>query len=280
MKKDTMQREPARALSTNFNDVTFARAVRAKRRAERQANIKEFFSMKAIIKRPIGTLVAIAAVIVSGVGVYAAANWFNGSVKVTQTDPSILTVDVSECKEAPMPGIEPSADRSNLQFKITGTPHISADELQRKLLVECEFFNTVKVLEAKNTQPYASLRPAIIKSIDRAQRSVTVATWGDAGEKTYSLAANAFVLDKGAESSIDALKVGDFITLSYHLPRVLNEDEHYTDFVSTLDGVFINQYDTREFMKDAKSLYSAGKIMPLEQYKGLSEQAKKEFNIQ
>jgi hypothetical protein len=269
--------EPRRALSANFTNKTLRRAIKAERQANRRAAIKGvFFMKKQFWKQPVGAFVALALVVLGGTGVYAATNWFNGGVKVT-TDNSILTVDLSECKSAVMPaGIEPTANRKEVKFKILGTPHIEAKELEPRLLADCEM-QTVR--EFYHDQYGQSINDyyATIKEINQADRTVTLAyRWGgiDENVKTFPLEQTAAIYDKGQPSSLSQLKPGDIVTFVYDLQGYIEEGQNPFDRITALKSLFKMQYDTRQAMAVTKAAYTESNIMPLDQYNQWQETLK------
>lgn len=262
--------EPSRPLSTNFTDRTLRRAIKAKRRETRWLPLKELLHMKkrTMIRQPVGALIALAIVILGGAGVYAAANWFGGAVKVTSDD-SIMTVDLTKCDSNLPPGVEPTSDRANIKFKITGSPHISAEELQRKLLVNCEFDSVLKFYQSK-IGAMVGTPPAVVKAVNSSEKKITFSIrWGGEDiERTFVLAKDAQIIDKGATSDLTALRPGDYVMFAYKFDEglIVNETDNPFDYVKEVLGVFKTQYDTREFLESAKSLYSANNIMPLDWY--------------
>ena len=269
MKKQAL-RQPNRPLSINFTDTTLQHAIAAKRRDSRLSAIKEVFTMKnkhIFFKQPAGALVALAMVILGGTGVYAAANWFGGTVNVT-SDNSIMTVDLSGCQSDNLPpGIERTTDRSNVKFKVISHPHISETDLQRKLLASCEH-QTILALYQKEYGVSAS-DAGVIKSIDTASQTITieVAFGGKTFNKIMPLTSSTAVYDKGQVANIAGLKEGDYVMIAFNLqkPELLEGENPYNQAI-TLKNIFKTQYDLREVKKDAKSLYEApNNIMPLEQ---------------
>jgi hypothetical protein len=261
--------QPNRPLSVNFTDSTLRQAIKTKRRYDYRLIIKELFQMKRNkLTKPAGALLALALVVLGGAAVYAATNWFKGNVTVT-SDNSIMTVDLSECESNLPPGVEPKSDRSNIQFKITGTPHISPEELERKLLVRCEFDSVSKFYQSKFGASVGT-PSAVVRSVDTTQKTVSFdVKWGDRGyAKTFKLASGFIVMDKGMPGSLSSLKEGDHVIFAYKLPEslIVAENQDPLDQVTEVLGAFKTQYDTRELLKDGKSLYSANNIMPLDWY--------------
>lgn len=265
MKKEVTNRSP-RPLSADFTESTLRRALRAKRRYDRQNAIKELLTMK-MAKKPIGALVALAIVVMGGVGVYAAGNWFNGRVQVTQDD-SIMTVDLSECKDTVTPGVEPTTDRSAVKFKILGYPHIQPEELQRKLLTNCELTNVTKQLGSQEkTGKLQGLSSALVEAVDYQKGIVTLrVSWGGQEfSKTVTLASGAILKDKGQEATLKSFSPGSYVVVSYDVADSM-ENKNPWDTVIGVNGMFKTQYDTRETQKDGKSLYDTANIMPLDHY--------------
>jgi hypothetical protein len=267
MKKDVKTRS-LRPLSDRFTETTLRRAISAKHRSDRITTLRELLSMK-LVKKPVGAVIALALVVTSGVGVYAASNWFNGRVEVASDD-SIMTVDLSQCNNASLPpGVEPSTDKKAVKFKIVGQPHIQPQELQRKLLVACEFQNVLKLTQAKS-QGMQGTVSGVLGNIDYQQELVTLRfNWGGKEFfKTFALARDALLIDKGESVNLKAFTPGSFVVVTYDLDAV-TENQNPLDTVMELKSLFKTQYDTREYHNDGKSLYDTGKIMPLDYYKQL-----------
>lgn len=265
-KQDFVQ--PNRPLSTNFTDNTLQRAISEKRRATSLPAEERIFTMKKnILLRPTGALMTLAIVILGGAGAYAAANWFGGSVQVT-SDNSIMTVDLSKCQGGLLPpGIEQSVDRSKVQFKITGSPHISEQALQQRLLADCEWQNIQGV--NKNKVGANASTVGIVKSIDMSTQTFTasITFGGSAFDKTFTLGTNIQTYDKGSVANISSLKPGEEIVLMYDLPTPIDEGKNPFDQNLNLKGIFVTQYDLRDVIAKEKPLYGQpNNIMPLSQY--------------
>ena len=262
---------PKRALTNNFTKRTVRRSLLAKKRLERRRRLKGLFVMQKIgfLKHPVGVFITIAILITSGAGVYAAINWFNGEVTVT-SDNSILTVDLSKCNSPMPPGIEPTSDRNNVQFKITGSPHIESKELEQKLLTNCEFDTVLRFYQIKfNT--FVGTSPALVKGTDTKNNTVTLSLkfGGTDLEKTVTMKPNTTIYDKGEIANLSQLHSGDYVVIAYlrgaDTPMI--ETENPFKELDSIDSIFKTQYDTREFPEGTKSLYSSNNIMPLDQYK-------------
>jgi hypothetical protein len=265
MKNSTI---PERPLSVDFTAMTLERAMKARRRSVRRLYLKELFTMrKNLLKQPAGALIVTALVVLGGAGVYAATNWFNGSVQVTSTDASIMTVDLSKCASALPPGIEPNRPLDKVKFKILGTPHISASDLEEHLTANCEFANVIKAQRAAAGYDVA-VTPALVRSVDLGKGTITLAfSWGPwSHEATYTLTPGAKVLDKGAPATLGAFKSGDFVTFAYKIRGVTLESVDPYAGLTAIDGLFKTQFDTRLVVQDNKHLYSDGNIMPLDLY--------------
>lgn len=262
---------PKRPLSVDFTATTLERAVRAKRRTMRQLYIKELFTMKKnLLKQPAGALVAVALVLLSGAGVYAASNWFNGNAQVTSTDESVITVDLSGCKSSLPGGVDPNKPLDQVKFKIEGTPHISPAELERRLLASCEFANVVEVYKTAFDYQVGVIA-ATVKQVDHRAGSVTLAfTWGPwSHEMTVTLIDGARIFDKGTPATLEAFKPGDFVAFAYKTdPNTMRVDTDPFVGMTTISGLFKTQFDVLE-AQDYKTIYDTGKLMPLDQYNSI-----------
>lgn len=262
--------QPNRSLSLDFTDTTLRSAIAAKRRNDRYQAIKELFTMenkRNFLKKPIGAFIAFAVVVTGSASVYAAANWFGGVVSVTSNN-STMTVDLSQCQGKILPpGIDEKTDRSNVRFRITGEPHISKTDLQRKLLADCEY-QTILTL-GHDKYGAISNDVGIIKSISPSHMSMTleIAYKGKSINKTVSFDQNVGVYDKGQNATLTDLRSGDHVMIAFNIrgPRPIETENLYDrDFI--VKSIFKTQYDLREVINDGKSLYGApNNIMPFEQ---------------
>lgn len=213
---------------------------------------------------------ALAIVLFGGLGVYAAVNWFGGSVQITSNQ-SVMTVDLSKCQGKNLPsGIEPTSDRSKVQFKILGTPHISEADLQRKLLANCEWQTILDLYQQK----YGTVgsHVGVVRGTDPTTRTVTINVefGGKSFDKPFPLTQNAEIYNKGAPTDLANIKTGDFVMFAYDVGAPVLENENPFDRNLEIKNLFKTQYDLREVLADGKSLYGApNNIMPLEQYDGL-----------
>lgn len=252
---------PKRALSTNFTDRTLRRSILAKKHDIRRSQLRELFSMKntRFMKQPVGALIAIALIITGGVGVYAATNWFNGDVKVA-SDQSIMAVDLTQCKTLSLPGIEPGTKEA--QFKILSEPHISAEDLQKRLLAQCE----LDAVRAKYDAATTNYQPSIIKAITPYQVTLETFWNGQFTEKVFSISNDTDFYDKGNLASQKNIHVGDTVVFVYDVPETLSEDQNPTDSVTTVKSIFKTQYDTKKAASMQKGFYEDNNIMPLDMY--------------
>ncbi len=264
---------PQRDLTRNFTKRTLRRSILAKKRHEQTRRLRGFFIMPKLefLKHPVGALVAIAIVIAGGTGVYAAMNWFNGSIKVT-SDNSILTVDLSGCKNVlPLKGISGS-DPKNVQFKILGTPHIEADVLQQKLLAQCEVDAAVEFIKAQHPNTTIGYQTSKIKAIDAY--SITLEnTWGaKKTDRVFDITPSTTIFNQTAPAKTDDLKVGDSVVYTYLVPAdAMTEGQSMPETIHELQSIFKTRYDTTQSMLITKAFYTESNIMPLEMYNQLNK---------
>jgi hypothetical protein len=264
--------QPNRPLSINFTDKTLRRAIYEKRRATGSSAEEGGFTMKRknILLRPVGALTALAITVVGGAGVYAAANWFGGSAQVA-SDNSVMVVDLSKCQGDTLPpGIEQNADRSTVQFKIIGSPHISEEALQQRLLADCEWQAIQGV--NKNKVGASAMAIGIVKSKDTSNNTLTatISFGGSTFDKTFALESDAQVYDKGSAARFSNLKPGEEVALMYDLKTPVTEGVNPFDQDISLKGIFVTQYDLRDVIAKEKPLYGQpNNIMPLGQYNAL-----------
>lgn len=269
--------QPRRTLRADFTAYTIRHATTAKRRTDTKQQIRAFFkepfSMKSItfLRTAPGAALAMAIVATTSVSAYALTNWFNANVTVKQNN-SILSVDLSQCKGNLPPGIEPSADKRNVQFKILGSSHIAADQLQRQLLAECEY-NAVVDFYRNNSQGQSySLYPSVVKGIN-ADGTVTLDYFwgGQTIEKTFAVPKDANAYDQGSKISMQDLQTGGTVVFAAETPQVAEGNDPLAT-VSEVKSIFKTQYDTREAPgATKKAFYEESNIMPLDTYKRLHQ---------
>ncbi len=258
---------PKRALSTNFTHQTLRRSLRAKKRLEWIQQIKGVLttmSKPSFMKHPIGALAAIAIVIVSGAGVYAAMNWFNGNIKVT-SDNSIIHIDVSQCKSGVfLAGID-ATDKKDIQFKILGTPHIDAETLQKRLLADCEFTSVQEFYAKQGAGMTTGYQSSIVKSI--TDYTITLETFwaGTWADKTLSIKSDTSFYDQGTIVKSCDIKIGDTVIYTYELvPGERVESTNPMDGITSVKSVFKTQNDTKQ--TTGKGFYEDSNIQPLALY--------------
>lgn len=261
---------PQRPLRANFTARTLqdARVAKTRRIREQQLQtlIKESLSMKSLkfLRTVPGATLALAILATGSVGAYALNNWFNGDVTVRQNN-SVLSVDLSSCKGNLPPGVD-SSDRSNVQFKITGTPHLSAEDLQRQLLAQCEF-DAVRDFYGKNGQGDNYLVPATIKITNRASVTFEYAWGGEKHEKTVLLASGANIYKEGTPASLDDLDVGDAVVVATSPVTNSQENIDPLDQVTEARSIFVTHHDINSAPSvSKKAFYDEGNIMPLDHY--------------
>jgi len=211
---------------------------------------------------------AIAALIVVGAGsagVYALSNWFNGDVSVKQ-QASVFSVDLTQCKGPLPPGVE-SSDRSKVQFKILGERHISATQLQRQLLVQCEFDAVVDFYHQNPATKDLSLHVGTIKVVSGSDITFEY-SWGNkVKERTLALASNTTIYDQGAAITTQSLHPGDNVIFVTSTPPHVEEGADPLLSVSQVRSVFRTQYNAAEAPGvGKKGFYEDNHIMPLDWY--------------
>lgn len=261
--------EPRRPIRTDFTARTLRHAVTAKRRAQSKQQIKAFFkepfSMKSLkfLRTAPGFAVAAAVLATTTVSAYTISNWFGGEVAVKQ-NANVLSVDLSECKGALPPGIEHNTNRSDVKFKIVGDPHISAEQLQKQLLVDCEYKAVIDFYRAQPKNQAYEFHTATVKAVS-VDRGVTLnyAWGGTTHEKTIALAQNAPVYNQGQPVSASELTAGDFIVFAVN-PTAPVEGTNPLAGIEEVQSVFKTQYDTSLAPSASKNaFYEDNNILPL-----------------
>lgn len=269
--------QPRRTLRADFTAYTMRHATTAKRRADAKQQLRAFFkepfSMKSLtfLRSAPGAALAVAIVATTSVSAYALTNWFNANVTVKQNN-SVLSVDLSQCKGSLPPGIEPSADKSNIQFKILGTSHISTEQLQRQLLAECEYNAVVDFYHNNSEGQSYSLYPSTVKEIN-ADGTITLDYFwgGQTIEKTFEAPKAASIYDQGNKIGLQGLKAGDTVVFAAETPRVIEGSDPLAA-VGEVKSIFKTQYDTREAPEASKkAFYEESNIMPLGMYEQLHQ---------
>lgn len=263
--------EPGRALRSDFTEYTLRHASVARQRAHRKQHImsliKGIFEMKTIKKLQTipGVVVALVLIASGSAGAYALSNWFATNITVKQTNASVLTVDLSQCKGNLPPGVKDSSDHHNVQFKITGEPHISTADLQRKLLESCEY-NSVLAFYRGQTATKDSLYPdGTIKNIGKDTITLQYLWGGKPVEKTF-LASSTAIYDQGKVTNPSNLHAGDKVIFVVPDTKSL-ESQDPIAAATQLQSIFKTQYDATDAPGATKSdFYDISKIMPLDWY--------------
>ncbi|HSW81454.1 MAG TPA: hypothetical protein VLG40_03585 [Candidatus Saccharimonas sp.] len=261
---------PRRELNVNFTEQTFRRSIATKKRLAHWRHTKRIFmNIPQFVKQPMGAAIAVATISLSAVGAYAAVNWFNGSVQVSQKDNSVLSVDVSSCKGPTPPGFEPTDDKRNLQFKVLKNPHISATDLQRALLQDCELDAAKAFFKGQPSTQNSGTFVANIKAISPTSITFTYLSYGS-GTRTVSTAGLS-LFNQGAKATVADLHVGDHVVVALDTPKDWVEDQNLIE-LGTVRGVFKTQYDvTQAPSATKKGFYDDSNIMPLDWYNQVHE---------
>lgn len=262
--------EPRRPLRADFTARTMRHASVAKARRVRkqqlQVTIKEFFSMKSLnfLRTVPGAALSLAVVATGSVGVYALSNWFNGHVTVREND-SVLSVDLSSCKGGLPSGVD-NPDRSNVQFKILGNPHISAADLENQLLAECELDAVYDFYTTKG-QADGQFVPAIVKTANDKSVTFTYMRGGEKREKTLAIT-SAAIYKEGAAAAKSDLHAGTPVVIVAKQPANWQEDKDQLDEIKDAQSIFITQHDINLAPSATKKgFYEESNILPLDHYK-------------
>lgn len=265
--------EPKRALRSDFTAYTMRQAAIARRRVERKKQAityaKDIFSIKSTkyIRTAPGAALALAIVATGGAGVYALTNWFGGDVTVSRPHPSVLSIDLSDCK-GPLPAGVDSLDRSKVQFKILGDKHISEADLQRALLAQCEL-DAVRAFYAE--QPLGqglALYSGVITEMSDSTVTLSYQWASEHRVKSFSVAQDMTVYDQGKPAALADMQVGDTIVFAIKLAATPQEDRNPIDDASEVQSFFRTYTDTRLALGSAKKgFYTDSNIMPLDWYK-------------
>jgi hypothetical protein len=271
-KRAALPSEPRRTLRADFTAYTIRHAAAAKRRAgEKQQFVtflKEPFSMNSLklLRTLPGAAMALVVIATGSAGAYALSNWFNGDVHVGQ-QASVFSVDLSQCKGALPPGVD-SPDRSKVQFKILSDPHISAEQLQHQLLVQCEYDAVVDFYRQNPVTKDASLHIGSLKAIDGNVSMIFEYNWGGKmSQKTLRLASSATIYAQGVAAQVQDLHVGDKVVFATSPQAYIQEGTDPLSSVDEVQSIFRTQYDTSETPgASKKGFYEDNHIMPLDWY--------------
>ena len=255
-----MNNKPTRTLHKHFTATTLHRAKRAKRRLDRRS--------LPVFKTSFGIAVAAAAVLVGGVGTYAAANnWFNGTVGVNQNG-SVITLDLNGC-DLP-PGVHDPNTRA-VKFKMLGEQHVSQQDLQRAMTIECEFNAVTNFFLAQpvSANLWAST-PVTILAIEGNNITFRYLTFGQRTPTTRTIPVNnAQAFENRSPIALSSLKVGDHallgITTTAHLPDPETDDILGGPLKDSRLTILKTQYDIAEAPSASKkNIYAEWNIMPLD----------------
>ncbi|MFZ1249638.1 MAG: hypothetical protein WAQ24_04955 [Candidatus Saccharimonadales bacterium] len=225
--------------------------------------LKELLTMKTSIKSAPGMALLVFALGVGTVGAGAVTNWFHGNPLV-KDDASIMTVDVSSCKDAIYSRIIPNntpqrilgfeqTDFKNLKFKITGEPHISAEDLQKQLLIDCEYAAVTTYFAEKYVGDMV-VSGATITDMQESIATVDYLHKGKNYTKSIDLS-SVQIVKQGRNAPLTELKKGDYVMISFAHPTSTlyqsEEDVASTDYFaqSSPNGtraLFITQHDMRQ----------------------------------
>lgn len=263
--KDKYTAEPRRNMTKNFTERTLARSKRAKTYGQRKDFTMNF------IKKPAGAFAALAILLCASAGGYAAVNWFNGQVLATQKD-DILSVDLTGCKNAFMPGFSENQDMSNVQFKILGTPHISEDELEQKLLLDCEFRAVLDFYQSKPETAGVNFRPGKIVTVKDGAITLEYSWGGETKQKDFAIN-NATLFNQGNAIQAHQLSTNQHVVLvTQPLPGDTQmELRDPLDGTDSATSIFVTQYDMAAAPMASKNsfTYDSANIMPIDIYNSL-----------
>lgn len=264
------QPNPMRDLKDNFTEQTLRRSVLARHHMMRRRQLKGLISMKiAVLKKPIGAFIALAFVVTVSVGVYAAANWFNGNVSVL-SDNSVMSVDLSQCQSKLPPGVADNTDSKKVQFKIVGEPHVDSSVLQKKLLIGCELDSVVAFYANQPASKSDSHISSEVRTIGDHTVTLAVAFGGKQYDKTFILSPDATFYNKGQQTALKDVHVGDNVVFTYNFDASnWAESEDPLNEVSTIKSIFVTQYDTRQAPENSKNFYVQNNIMPVDLYNSM-----------
>lgn len=269
--------EPRRPLRADFTAYTLRHAAVARRRAQKKQQlisfIKEPFSMKSLklLRTVPGAALALAVMATGSVGVYALSNWFGGNVTVKQADPSIFSVDLSSCKGNLPPGVD-GPDRSNVQFKILGDPHISAADLQTELLTQCEFDAVLDFYRNQAVTKDYSFTPSTVKAVHADSITLNYTWGGEAHEKNFRLATNATVYNLGQAVKLQDLRAGDKVIFATKPATNWQENVDPLSLTDEVQSIFKTVHDTQLAPSGTKKgFYDENNIMPLDHYNQLKK---------
>jgi len=259
--------KPRRPLTSNFAERTLKDSIAAKKYSRQR---KFAMQLQKILKQPAGALAALGIVLFSAAGTYAAINWFNGHVGV-KTDNSIMSIDISSCKNAWLPGFPDNQDMHNVQFKILGEPHISQADLTHDLLAQCEYDAVTDFYHGKQETKNIDLHGSKILAVDNNAVTLSYLLGGKTMSKQFQLSPDATFYNQGVAAKMSDLKVGQTVIFATAGQTSYLEGTDPLQNITKVLSVFITQYDTMSAPVGGKgsSSYDAKNIMPLDMYNRL-----------
>jgi len=294
MSNTSQSNTPRRPLRADFTKQVLHNAATARRRAKRKQQfttyIKDLKTMKTIrfMRTLPGAALGLAVIAAGSVGVYAFTNWFGGNVSVTQSDASTLSIDLSTCQGTLPPGIEQSANRHDIKFKVTGNPHISAQDLQQLLLGECENravhqfyaskypeanFDGAKVITGQvDPSNQYLLIPATIDKIASSSISLHYSLGkGAPAQQTLTVANDATIYNASSPATLTDLRPGDMVMVVVYSAGA---NSHLQEGTSIFDNanvqiksIFKTQYNDSDYGFN----YERDNVMPLDAYNALQK---------
>lgn len=268
---------PQRSLRSDFTERALTNAVRAKRRANNKQELitffKEFSFMKPIksMRTIQDVVLAVAIVATSSAGAYALTNWFGGNVAVTQNDPTVFSVDLSTCKGNMPPGVD-SSNRQNVQFKILGSDHISADDLQKRLLEQCELDAVKDFYGKQSTLQNSNLYSGVVESIGDTDAVFSYIWGGQKLEVSLKFASDITVYNQGQKAELQNINVGDTVVFATQQPDNWQENTNPLTATSEVQSIYKTQYNTEQAPDASKNgFYEDSNIMPLDLYKQIQK---------
>ena len=243
----------------------------------------EKMTMKSPYKTAPGIAVLAIIIGLGGLGAGALTNWFSGN-PTAKDDGSIMSVDVSSCKDAIYSRIVPNSkpqeslgteqtDFKNLKFKITGQPHISTADLQKQLLIDCEYAAVETYFAERNVGDITTTGK--IKNINGTMVNVEYMFNGTNHEKTIDV--SGLTLIQTSQPITQAgLKAGSYVAIAFAHPvsaeavdqSIVDATDYFAE-TSQVHAVFITQYDLRDASGTPNKRgiqYETMNIMPLDTY--------------
>lgn len=222
-------------------------------------------------KRIVPAGAVVLAIITSSAGVYATANWFDGKVEVTTNETEgVIKVNALACQSQTPPGFEPTADKSNLQFKTMRPDHISSDDLRELVLIGCEFSETATILQSEG---FSNVASSEIVAIGPDHITLAFNLGPTAFHKELALDSDVKVWSLGQRAERAHLAVGDRVVIAYEFlnPLPYVEDQNQWLRPMRLQALAKTYYDTRLAPQNSKAFYEENGIMPLPHYQSFHQ---------